>query len=188
MNNKILQTFLILAFSLILCNFATAQTVTIDQQTADDCSKAFDEVTALRKVVSEFLVERTKNQSERVKAEILVNALDELLQIKSQQIDAHKQLNEILQGIIQTQQQFIDYLQKQLLKPKKSTIQQILNGFKKVVEIIGFIGLGKLLSENKYERFFDSNINYVSRRSAADSVSGGQSSARRFRSEMLADT
>lgn len=187
MNNKLLRTFLILAFSLTLCNFAIAQTVTIDQNTADACSKAFDEVTALRKVVSEFLVERTKSQSERVKAEILVTALDDLIKIKSQQIEAHKQLNEILQGIIVTQQKFIEFLQQQLLKPKKSTIQQIINGFKKAVEIIGFIGLGKLLSEKKDERFFDSNINYVSRRGPADSVSGSQSGARRFRFQMLAD-
>lgn len=147
MNKKLLQTFLILAFSLIFCFSTNAQTVDLDQETMNACDKAFDEVVALRKTVNEFLVERSKNQAERVRAEILVNALDELIKIKIQQIDAHKQLNEILQGIITTQQQFIDYLQKQLLKPKKSTIQQIFNGFKKVVEIIGFIGLGKLLSE-----------------------------------------
>lgn len=157
-----------------------------DDTFADDCAKAFDEVIALRKAVAESLVERSRNNAERAKAQVLISALDELVEVKNKQIEAHKQLEILLQGMIETQQKFIQFLSDQLLKPKKSVIQQIINGFKKAVEIIGFVGIGKLLGENN-EKFCISTSSDGTRHVAADTFSRTCKSGFIFRSDLLAE-
>lgn len=110
--------------------------VVVDQSYIDDSNKAFDEVLALREAAEKALAERGATRAERAVATVLIASFDKVIAIKNQEIDAHKQLELLLQGMIKIQQDFIVWMQTQLAKPKKNIFQRILSGIKKAAEMV----------------------------------------------------
>jgi hypothetical protein len=126
--------------------------VVVDQTYVDDSNKAFDEVLALREAAVKAAEAQGASRAERAVATVLIGSFDRVLAIKNQEIDAHKQLELLLQGMIKIQQDFIAWMQLQLMKPKKNIFQKILSGIKRAAEmVLGVLagaGLKALLGSN----------------------------------------
>jgi hypothetical protein len=124
----------------------------VDQSYIDDTNRAFDEVVALREAAVKAAEAQGASKAERAVTTVLVGSFDRVIAIKNQEIDAHKQLELLLQGMIKIQQDFIAWMQLQLVKPKKNIFQKILSGIKRAAEIVlGVLagaGLRALLGAN----------------------------------------
>lgn len=114
----------------------------VDQKYIDDCTKAFDEVVALRAAVLEFRVVGAKTSAERVTSDALIKGLNELLSIKDRTIAAYEMKEKVYDSIIKLQSDMIDRMAKQLSQGKTAW-QKFASVLKTVVVLAAGVTFGR---------------------------------------------
>jgi hypothetical protein len=131
------KRLIFMLFGLIIFSFigASGQSsddkVLVDKSFLADSAKCFDEAVLCRDAVEKFKVERSRTEAERIAADTLIKALNELVAVKDR--------------IISAQNELILFYEKRLNKPK-STLEKILNGAKEAAKAALYILIGRGLS------------------------------------------
>lgn len=118
MKNLILSLILIIAAALSIP--AQEKTVVVTQSFLDDATRAFNLVVEQRDALAKYAAERLTADAERRNAQMLIQALDELIAIKDKTLSAKDDLIKIHSQAIEIQSKIIEKLEKQLNRPQSS--------------------------------------------------------------------
>lgn len=137
------KLFLMILFALFVPLAVNGQdSVTVSRQFFEDATRAFDLVVQQREALAKYAEERAASLAERQKAEMLIKALDELIEIKNRTLVAKDDLIRVYQAIIDTQAKIIDKLEKYINKPK-GFWQKLAQTLKEIAILAGGILIGR---------------------------------------------